>query len=893
MVVKKIIFVLATVCLIVFATSSVSFATDAVVNTNLKIEEDIIIKPSTKSMLGINDEWKSAPLYLGDQVSTKTSKRYLDMINSNCIPINQIRMSGYGSNNFYWKDSLGPMGERKNDNNLGLVEWIKSNMAVNPNVDFTFTINICNDTIENHADLVRFLTLMPEDENAIGSDGVNWAQRRIDLGIPEPVRIKAFELGNEVYHRYCDLEINPTPTEERVIEGVNNYIVDCKNAINAMVEVNPNIAFAVADFSYSKANAITASAWNSRLVESLGEECDYIVHHEYFFDYNFYWFEQQLKNRLFKYIDLIEESKRPAVYVSEYGYWMESAGLPDSMNWLPNGTSLFGTLTDAKFLNNLMNMKYVEMANIHTTFENISTAEQWGPGWDLFRIFDDGNIYATGPTEMLKIFNEAVGSGREGENVVKTTLSTKSDDNIYYSGYSNFPMGENTPVGLLTVSAHTTSDGGLNLILVNSNDTITHDITAEFKKGYKLKEEIILTSDYLTDNNIIGSPDILYAKRNLINSDIVFSRYTMPSKSIVVLKLLPINAHYGSEQKMLASFGNILNIKDDIPTVGNHFSLTCELYENKAMASMDNIILLIPKSDVPVENVIDNLAENMQNLYHIDQVKVKRNIAYFKVSLPRDTPPGLYHAIVGNLSDGRYEVVDFYYDSTDTTTKEINWIKFKNVTNYDELPFVSNDDYLVQAEILFGMGFEIGESCGIKVTRGIQQEKSDRETVNVGIIKASPGTIGNYDFYMPLDAISGNYTLSVEYLDLNGCKQEKNVSFYFNKPDEEISLITVPKNQEEQEITFNNISSASSVNFTVKSNSEKDISLMAILAFYESNDKLLTCAIDDTKTVMSGSTADISIILPHLAEIENCESILIFLWDKENQSPYSNVYYIK
>ena len=45
-------------------------------------------------------------------------------------------------------------------------------------------------------------------------------------------------------------------------------------------------------------------------------------------------------------------------------------------------------------------------------------------GW-LGQIFDDSNIYATGPTEMLKIFNEAIGNGREGENVVKTILSSE------------------------------------------------------------------------------------------------------------------------------------------------------------------------------------------------------------------------------------------------------------------------------------------------------------------------------------------------------------------------------------------------------------------------------------------------------------------------------------
>ena len=108
----------------------------------------------------MGDTWDSWRMYLGNEVSTETSQQYLDMINGYKIPINQQRMSGTDSHDFFWKDTLGTMDERGDGSpfsrNFGLVEWIKSVKAVNEDADFTFAVNVVYDSVENNADLVRF-----------------------------------------------------------------------------------------------------------------------------------------------------------------------------------------------------------------------------------------------------------------------------------------------------------------------------------------------------------------------------------------------------------------------------------------------------------------------------------------------------------------------------------------------------------------------------------------------------------------------------------------------------------------------------------------------------------------------------------------------------------------
>lgn len=883
------------------------------VTTYVTVDENTVVKPSQKSMIGMGDTWDSWRMYLGNETSTETSKQYLDMINGYKIPINQQRMSGADSHDFFWKDTLGSMDKRGDGSpfsrNFGLVEWIKSVKAVNEEADFTFAVNVIYDSVENNADLVRFLTLMPDHPNAVGSDGINWAQKRIDLGITEPVNIKLFELGNEVYNIYCPISDDHTVTSQEAEECADKYIADCKENINAMKAVNPDIVFAMCGYSSGNGGKTAAVSWNKRILEMLNDDCDYIVDHKYYHDYSYWDIHEQIKARFIEPMDElgISAEDRPKLYYSEYGCWVEGVSEENSMSYLPWATSLRGALADARFLNGLLiNCPYVDMATLFcSSGAAINTAEQWGAGFSIFRIFDDGKVYATSPAEMLKIFNEAVGDGNVGENVVKTTLSVNTSDGVrehsYFSGWNNYPYKDEknpygnaeTPAGVLTVSSHTTAEGGLNLILVNSHNTVGHNMVPVFKNSYKLKEELILTSDSLTDNNIPITPDKVYTKRNLINSADKFGNYYVKPKSIIVLKLVPMNYEYAEKNDMIVNFINQSGYEGDVPAVGvGKFGLNCEMYNNGSMADVDHAVLLIPKQGVAVTDVINNLENSFDKLCYIGQSDVKRNMAYFNINLGNE-PEGTYQAIVGNFVDENYKILDFYYRGSGKT-KAIEDIAFKNEVSVDGNSLISNPEYLVKTQIKFNSEFDKDEPCKVTVLRGTPSEIVDREVVNTGYINALPNQAVSYNFYMPTDALNGNYTMRIEFVEHNGEKKVVNKEFNFNKPNEQLSLVAMPKNQEGSEITRENILQTQKIKLQVKDNNllETAPEFKAITAFYGKNKQLIYAKMSDEITVVKGESVNVEILLSDISGLTDVDYIAVYLFGKDVK-PYSNVYYIK
>ena len=883
------------------------------VTTYVTVDENTVVKPSRKSMIGMGDTWDSWRMYLGNETSTETSKQYLDMINGYKIPINQQRMSGADSHDFFWKDTLGSMDKRGDGSpfsrNFGLVEWIKSVKAVNEETDFTFAVNVIYDSVENNADLVRFLTLMPDHPNAVGADGINWAQRRIDLGIPEPVNIKLFELGNEVYNIYCPISDDHTVTAQEAEECADKYIADCKENINAMKAVNPDIVFAMCGYSSGNGGKAASLAWNKRILEMLNDDCDYIVDHKYYHNYAYWDIQEQIKARFIGAMDElgIPEDKRPKLYYSEYGCWVEGVSEENSMSYLPWPTSLKGALADARFLNGLLiNCPYVDMAALFcSSGAAINTADQWGAGFSIFRIFDDGKVYATSPTEMLKIFNEAVGDGNTGENVVKTTLSVNVNDGVrehsYFSGWNNYPYKDDknpdgnsqTPVDALTVSSHTTIEGGLNLILVNSNDTVGHNIVPTFKNSYKLKEELILTSDALTDNNLPVTPDKVYTKRNLINSEEKFDSYYAPPKSVVVLKLVPMAYEYEEKEDIIVSFVNQSGIENGTVAVGpGKFGLNCEIYNNGEMTDVDQAVILVPKQGVNATDVINNLEDNFDKLCYMGQAEVKRKMAYFNINLGK-VPKGNYQAIVGNLTEGKYRIIDFYYRGA-KETKDIEEVSFVNAVSKDSNQLISNPEYAVKTQVKFNSYFKKDESCKVTVVRGTPSEIIDREVVNTGYINALPDGTANYNFYMPNDALNGNYTMRIEFVDYNGEKKIVNQEFNFNKPNEQLSLVTMPKNQEDSEITQENVLQTEKIKLQVKDNNLSDIALKfkAITAFYGKNKQLIYAKMSNETTAVKDQSVDVDILLSDISGLTDVDYIAVYLFGNDIE-PYSNVYYIK
>lgn len=856
------------------------------VTTKLDIYQNTVIKPSSKNMLGINDFWDNGLLYTKSKTSTSLSKDYKELIRSCDISLNQLRMAGADAHSFYWKDSLGNMSERANGNNLGLVEWIKLNRELNPNVDLTFTLNI-NDSIKNDVDLVRFLFLEPDDAAAKDEDGFNWAQYRVDLGIAEPVNIKTFEIGNEVYYNYVDYCMNGKTYVDSSLDGkgleyaragAQRYVTDCIEIIDAMRSIKPDISFSASSFSYGKADSDDAKAWNETLVNGLYDRVNYFVHHTYNFDYSFYWQTKQIEQRLLKYIrDLdIPEQDKPRVYVSEYGYWMDNQHSEKSDGHVSKGTSLYGTLSTAKLMNFMINMPYIEMANIHLTSQEISTDTYWSGGWDLFRLYDTGKVYATVPTEMLKIFNDCLGYG----NVVKTQLH---GSNKYWANYNwtgekgyGFAENENTVPGILNVSAHTTSDGGLNLIFVNSSDTAEHNVTVNFEDNavYKLYEKEVLTSDNLTDNNLPGSDNSVYTKRYLVNDTEAFTECSIPAKSIVLYKLVPISSERSSSDN-IQFFDNYREDGEEIHT-GKSFGLKLKLYENDCVSDFTNADVYVLSDKIDVKEFISNPELFINNIAYFDSREIKRNTAYFEIFMSDTVENGGYNCIIGRPKDGYYKTVHFNYESGD-----------KSVSL-----FRANTD----GEIVDAGNIKIEYSSNLKNTDAILKiySSANKEIEDEVIVHLENCIIdgdGIISVTLPNDSPDGKYTAELIWND--GCENESvKTNFTVCQGNNKIHICSFPYNENDKRITFESFKDANLLKIDLKNKENENMYVDVIVALYDRQGNLISASIVKNNIVNSERNT-FTLPISKINVNDDTDSIRLFLWESNSIEPLADTIYIK
>ena len=158
-------------------------------------------------------------------------------------------------------------------------------------------------SLNDAKDLVRFLTLEPDDEKACDANGFNWAQYRVNLGITEPVNVTHWELGNE----FAWYPIRHT-----------DYLRLCKEYIFAIREIDPEAKFiAQSNNVESLTGTELAMTWTQSVLNDteLVHLLDGIVVHKYY-DYD----RMNIENikSLEKELKLIE-SKGLRVWMTETG----------------------------------------------------------------------------------------------------------------------------------------------------------------------------------------------------------------------------------------------------------------------------------------------------------------------------------------------------------------------------------------------------------------------------------------------------------------------------------------------------------------------------------------------------------------------------------------------
>ena len=480
---------------------------------DLSVDTTDILKDVKRGSYGINFEWGANPeLYLTNDY-TATNPLFINTFRDN-IPI--ARMAGVSANYMLWKEAIGDFADRSDlkfwhydarKQYYGPVEWIESVKTSDADAKLIYTVNLPRELkntenlsgdpdqietgatgIENLKDLVRFMRLNPSDANAVGSDGVNWAQKRVDCGITDPVDIYAWELGCEL-----DSKGQGGYTKEE-------YVEMCEAAITAIRAIDPTAKIAAHERTSIKYSDTLTNAWHNYILSELGDDIDYLSIHYYYVPDDYAWFDSYLNN-LNNAIAASPAAGKIKLLFTEHSTKRISQDVSAGYDYdLPH--TLKGTLATAEFLTELMARPEIEA----TMYHSIASGS-----WAL-RYEKNGEYKKTAPGYVLDMFGKkAVG------NSVSCTVTRTGGTEANIS------------------AAAIKTDKGTNLVLVNTNEgdaVIDLDnITGKLKK-----ESIISGNSYESDTfkNAYKDVEEITYNENVFNTAI--DSYTLKARSIVVLE---------------------------------------------------------------------------------------------------------------------------------------------------------------------------------------------------------------------------------------------------------------------------------------------------------------------------------------------------------------------
>jgi|GEM_PF-2129991 len=502
---------------------SANYSADVVVN------ESNVIRDASKDLLGVDCEYEFTESLLKDpgSGSTELSDAFKEVAKDfYTIPVS--RNGGTPSQTYKWRNIIGPYKDRKSSINpitnstllppvYGPVEWIKSILLINPNAKFIVDFNMY-DTPQENAEYAQFLCA-PADSK--------WGIVRAQYGLPDPVNVMAFELGNELDFSH-DLDNDLTVYSENLIKAwggdPNNYKgyleLYCTRAqatIDAVRNVLPDTkfsvigkstAYAVFEPNYHKDTSeemITSMYWRYwtiGVIKALGKSIDYMTIHIYYSGYSVPFCEKYT-NQYRKDVDETLPGNNIKFLITEHATWCNDNS--------PDGRALRGNLRTAEFLNYMYKRP------------DIAAMTYFGIMDIRWRMLDyiDNKLYLTGTEHLYKAYESGL-----GDRIVKSDV--KCDNALAQS--------DNDKVAF-TALATANGERGLNLILVNCSPSVTFDLNFEFENKYKLKEETVYTAPNIESYVMSEKTNNVFTTTTTQKDEDNFTTYKMPNKSMVILKL--------------------------------------------------------------------------------------------------------------------------------------------------------------------------------------------------------------------------------------------------------------------------------------------------------------------------------------------------------------------
>lgn len=491
--------ILTCVCLL---HTQVAFAYDLRVGIT-----DVPIKDATNQMYGMDYTFSSLEPFVNDDLSLND-----DIISQfKGYPVTNSRMMGTASRYYRWKNSIGPMDERDyigyysfKKEKVGIVEWIKIIRELNPDATFTFALNLETDTASNAADLAEFLT---GDGIVNHNGGVNWAERRIELGLEEPIPV-IWELGNETDQSSYNLIYNFSPRD---------YVRVAKKYISAIRKVDSDAVFAAhsatntLSFEDPQTQIENRGGWNRYVLTELQDDIDYFVFHSYgTIQQNVLKLEDNLDFAIedMKATVREENKERIKLYFTEFSVRVDGK-IPDAKYVV--GHRLKGALVVSEMINRLLHVPEVERANYHI-FLNPHTR---GAFYQTDPAGAYGGAYrASVMGELIKLYAEH-GVGTVVESDLQWHLYTWSN---YYKNHSE--QG---------VTSAVVKNGNRYNVFVCNQESNDHSLTFTLPDGsYKLVSHKVISGASENASRWYSStyPDI--AERDDLNVE-----YSTPGTEVV------------------------------------------------------------------------------------------------------------------------------------------------------------------------------------------------------------------------------------------------------------------------------------------------------------------------------------------------------------------------
>ena len=486
-------------------SNKVKETVDAVVS--LDEESEPIIREDFPAMLGIQYEAGAGEGLLVDS-NANITKDWIELA-PNTYKQTVVRWGGASSENYNLKVLTEPFNQRKivtganlggdadysnhmlNQRTLanGPVEFIKTALMNNPDVEFLFCLSLFVDPQDN----VDFLHFCLDDKST------EWGAKRAAYGIEDPIKFYGVELGNEDYMWVVKGDDVSDPSQPAKYIRLFNMHADAIKADFPDMKCIPNVN--------SNSSRAGFYEWNRPIVRELGPKYPEMAFHLYYsgyeFAYNHVWIDDMMK--------ICEEELGPdhgiKLAFTEHGKW-------DTKTYVSR-ISLGSALATAQFLNIISEIDYITMSTYHCA---IGTGRS---RWALWCKTGDDTLQETSLAHMYKIYGENL-----GDRVLKTEVT--SDNAI---------TDPNSTGRRFTVLATPKGNKELVLFMVNRKDDTDLNLTFDFKNNYTLKKEITFSAPNFYSFPYTAASKDIFDITELDKNEKNIKSYHMPAKSLVCLVL--------------------------------------------------------------------------------------------------------------------------------------------------------------------------------------------------------------------------------------------------------------------------------------------------------------------------------------------------------------------